>query len=129
MGGWSFYTKDGKAKFGYNFLGVQTFTAEAGEPVPEGKHQLRAEFAYDGGGMAKGGNVSLFYDGNRVGEGRVQMTQPLIFSGDETADIGIETGTPVVAADYNVEASRFTGEISWGGAKDWGGRPDAPGRP
>jgi arylsulfatase A-like enzyme len=113
IGGWSFYTRDGRAKFAYNVLGIQTFTAEAGEQVPEGKHQLRAEFAYDGGGMAKGGNVSLFYDGNRVGEGRVQMTQPLIFSADETADVGIETGTPVVPADYDVGASRFTGEISW----------------
>ena len=34
-----------------------------------GKHQVRMEFAYDGGGLAKGGNVTLYYDGKPVGHG------------------------------------------------------------
>jgi hypothetical protein len=46
------------------------------------------EFAYDGGGLGKGGNVTLYYDGEKAGEGRVQATQPLVFSADETTDIG-----------------------------------------
>lgn len=28
------------------------------------------EFAYDGGGLAKGGNVTVYLDGKKVGEGR-----------------------------------------------------------
>ncbi len=88
------------------------FTTEADEPVPSGKHQVRAEFAYDGGGLAKGGNVTLYYDGEKVGEGRVEMTQPFVFSADEGLDIGRETGT-TVAPDYGVESSEFTGEINW----------------
>ena len=113
MGGWSFYAMEGRAKFAYNVLGLQTFTTEATEPMPAGNHQVRAEFAYDGGGLARGGNVSLYYDGHKVGDGRVNMTQPLIFSADETADVGVETGTPVVPGDYDIEGSRFTGTISW----------------
>jgi hypothetical protein len=112
IGGWSFYAKDGKAKFAYNLLGIQTFTTEAGEPVPSGKHQVRAEFAYDGGGYAKGGAVTLYYDGEKVGEGRVDATQPFVFSADEGADIGSETGT-AVAPESDVESSGFTGEIDW----------------
>jgi arylsulfatase A-like enzyme len=110
-GGWSFYAKDGKAKFTYNLVGLRMFTTEAEDPVPPGKHQVRAEFAYDGGGVAKGGDVTLYYDGEKVGEGRVEATQPFIFS-EEGLDIGRETGT-TVAADYDLQSSEFTGEIEW----------------
>ena len=112
IGGWSFYTTDGHAKFAYNLLGIQTFTTEASQPIPAGKHQLRVEFAYDGGGYAKGGAVSLYYDGERVGEGRVGATQPFVFSADEGLDIARETGT-TVAGEYDVEGSTFTGQINW----------------
>jgi arylsulfatase len=112
IGGWSFYAKDGKAKFTYNLLGLQVFTSESDEPVPPGKHQVRAEFAYDGGGLAKGGNVTLYYDGEKVGEGRVETTQPFVFSADEGLDIGRETGT-AVAPECDVQSSEFTGEIDW----------------
>ena len=70
------------------------------------------EFAYDGGGLAKGGNVTLYYDGDAVGTGRVGATQPLIFSADETTDIGYESGTSVTA-DYEPKTSRFSGRIEW----------------
>ena len=68
-------------------------------PIPAGKHQVRMEFAYDGGGLAKGGDVTLFHDGTEVGNGRVEATQPMIFSADETTDIGYESGT-TVTPDY-----------------------------
>jgi arylsulfatase len=112
FGGLSLYAKGGRAKFAYNFLGLQTFTIEAGQPIPAGKHQVRMEFAYDGGGLAKGGSVTLYYDGRKVGEGRVEHTVPMIFSGDETTDIGRESGTPVTP-DYNRKTSAFTGKVNW----------------
>src|ERR1035438_6089015 len=68
------------------------FTTEATRPIPAGQHQIRMEFAYDGGGLGKGGNVTLHYDGEKAGEGRVQATQPMIFSADETTDIWRPTG-------------------------------------
>jgi arylsulfatase len=70
------------------------------------------EFAYDGGGLAKGGGVTLHYDGDPVGTGRVEATQAMIFSADETTDIGYESGT-TVTADYTAATSRFTGKIHW----------------
>ena len=112
FGGWAFYAKDGKAKFVYNVLGIQEFATEATEPIPAGHHQVRVEFAYDGGGLAKGGDVTLYYDGTPVGTGRVGATQPMIFSADETTDIGYESGT-TVTADYTAHGSRFTGKINW----------------
>jgi arylsulfatase A-like enzyme len=112
FGGWALYAKDDKAKFVYNVLGIQQFATEATAPIPVGTHQVRMEFVYDGGGLAKGGDVILYYDGDTVGTGRVAVTQPMIFSGDETTDIGYEAGTPV-SSDYTTHSSRFTGKIHW----------------
>jgi hypothetical protein len=81
-------------------LGIQEFTAESDGPIPAGTHQIRMEFAYDGGGLAKGGDVALYFAGTAAGTGRVDAIQPLIFSADETTDIGYESGTPVTS-DYN----------------------------
>ena len=89
------YTKDGHLKFVYNVLGIQEFITGADTTTPEGTHQLRVEFAYDGGGLAKGGDVTLYCDGAKIGAGRVGATQPMVFSADETTDIGYESGTTV----------------------------------
>jgi arylsulfatase A-like enzyme len=110
FGGWSFYARDGKAKFVYNVLGIQEFPVEADAPIPAGKHQVRMHFAYDGGGLAKGGDVTLYYDDTVAGAGRVGATQPMIFSADETTDIGYESGT-TVTSNYTAAGSRFTGKI------------------
>jgi arylsulfatase A-like enzyme len=112
FGGWALYVNKGRAKFVYNVLGIHEYPVEADEPIPAGRHQVRMEFAYDGGGLAKGGDVTLYYDGQPVGTGRVEATQPLVFSADETTDIGNETGT-TVAPDYTAATSRFTGRIHW----------------
>ncbi|KXX59378.1 arylsulfatase [Rhodococcus sp. LB1] len=109
FGGWALYVNDGRAKFVYNLLGMKEFVVGATEDLTTGSHQVRAEFAYDGGGLAKGGNVTLFYDGREVGAGRVEQTQPLIFSADETTDIGDDYGTPV-STDYH-DPTGFTGRI------------------
>ena len=112
FGGCSVYAKEGKLKFIYNLLGIHEFFTEATSAIPQGKHQVRMEFAYDGGGLGKGGNVTLYYDGQSMGTGRVETTQAMIFSADETTDIGYESGTPV-SLDYTNESSKFTGKIHW----------------
>jgi arylsulfatase A-like enzyme len=109
FGGWALYASDGRAKFVYNVLGIQSFTTEATEAIPPGEHQVRMEFAYDGGGLAKGGSVTLYYDGRVVGEGRVEATQPIVFSADETTDVGDDYGMPV-SPEY-AGASKFNGKI------------------
>jgi arylsulfatase A-like enzyme len=112
FGGWSLYARSGKAKFAYNVLGIKSYEIEATKPIPTGKTQVRMEFAYDGGGMAKGGTVTLYCDGNEVGKGRVEQTQGIIFSCDETTDLGYESGT-TVSPDYTSHTSKFNGKINW----------------
>jgi arylsulfatase len=112
FGGWSLFTKSSKAKFCYNVLGIKSFDIEASHPVPTGKTQVRMEFTYDGGGMGKGGTVTLYCDGKEVGKGRVEQTQGFIFSADETTDVGYESGT-TVSLDYTAQTSRFNGKINW----------------
>jgi arylsulfatase A-like enzyme len=112
FGGWCLYAKDGRAKFVYNLLGLQEFATVADAPIPHGAHQVRMEFAYDGGGLAKGADVTLYYDGEAVGTGRVEATQAMIFSADETTDIGYESGT-TVSPDYTAKTSRFIGKLHW----------------
>jgi len=111
FGGWSLYVKDGVPAYDYNFLGLQRTTIAASNKLAPGKAELRFQFDYDGGGKAKGGLGTLFVNGEKVGEGRIPMTQPSAFSGDETADIGIDLGTPVVEAIGSESKSRFTGRI------------------
>ena len=110
--GWSLYAKDGKVRYCYNLLGLQRFTVEGDTPIPGGTHQVRMEFDYDGGGLAKGGTVGLYLDGAKVGEGRVDATVPMVFSADETADIGRDTASPV-STDYAGESSVFNGTVNW----------------
>ena len=112
FGGWVLYVDAGTLKYCHNFLGLQRFTVEANQGVPAGTHQVRMELAYAGGGLGKGGTVSLYLDGERVGEGELAATVPLIFSGDETTDLGQDTASPV-ADDYSGEESVFTGTVNW----------------
>lgn len=112
VGGWSLYTKAGKLKYCYNFFGLNLFVTESTSPIPSGKHQVRMEFKYDGGGLAKGGDVSLYVDGQPVGTGRVDATEPMGFSADETCDVGFEAGSPV-SPEYAPRDNKFSGEVEW----------------
>jgi arylsulfatase A-like enzyme len=112
FGGWGLYAKRGKLKYCYNFAGMERFCTESDAPLPAGVHQVRMEFAYDGGGLAKGGNVTLFVDGQPGGTGRVEHTMPMMFSADETMDLGRDTGS-TVSGDYTPETSLFRGTINW----------------
>jgi arylsulfatase len=111
FGGWALYVEDGVPAYDYNFLGLQRTTIAATKRLAPGKATIRFEFAYDGGGLGKGGNGTLFVDGEKVAEGRIEHTQPMVFSADETADVGIDLATPVVEAIGSERKSRFTGHI------------------
>ena len=112
FGGWVLYMLNGKPVYCYNLFGAQRFKIHAEKTVEAGEHQVRAEFDYDGGGLAKGGTVTLFIDGESVGEGRVDATQPMIFSADETTDLGSDTATSVTD-DFTSAETRFTGRVRW----------------
>ena len=103
--------KDGKPAYTYNFLGMSRYTVTAPNAVPAGAATVVADFAYDGGGPGKGGKLTLYVDGAAVAEGRVEKTQPNIFSADETADVGIDNQTPVALGIGIGADTRFTGNI------------------
>jgi arylsulfatase A-like enzyme len=110
IGGWSLYAKGGKLRYCYNWGGLKHFIIEGTSPIPAGRHQVRMEFAYDGGGMGKGGKVTLYTDGEKVGEGIVEATLATIFSADDGLDLGEDTGAPV-SPDYGSAGNRFNGEV------------------
>jgi arylsulfatase len=112
FGGWSLYMKDGKPAYTYNFLGLERYTVTAPEALASGPATVILDFAYDGGGAGKGGKAMLFVDGKQVAEGRVEKTQPNVFSADETADVGMDNQTPVAEGIGIGADTRFTGTIN-----------------
>jgi len=112
FGGWSLYMKEGKPVYTYNYLGLERFTVASNSTVPAGTATVVVDFVYDGGGLGKGGMATLSVNGESVAEGRIEKTQPLIFSADETADVGLDNQTPV-AEDLGIgrDETRFTGRI------------------
>jgi arylsulfatase A-like enzyme len=112
IGGWALYAKDGRPTYCYNLLGIRRFKVAGDREIAPGTHQVRAEFAYDGGGLGKGGTVTLRLDGEQVGEGRVDATAAMIFSADDTCDVGVEGGA-LVSDDYGPHDNAFTGAVNW----------------
>ena len=91
--GWSLYLHEGRPAYCYNFFGLQRFKIHGEQPVPAGEHQIRMEFAYDGGGLGNGGDVTLYVDGDKVGEGRGAHCANALLR-DETLDLGRDSATP-----------------------------------
>jgi arylsulfatase A-like enzyme len=111
IGGWSLYLKESRPRYCYNLLGIERFYVGSDTEVPAGTHQVRMEFDYEGPGLGKGGTVTLYLDGDKVGEGKVDGTAPAVFSADDTCDVGQENGA-LVADDYPVP-NTFSGEVNW----------------
>jgi arylsulfatase A-like enzyme len=109
FGGLSFYLKNGKPAFSYNYLGMESTQIISSQALKPGNYQLVYDFKYDGGGMGKGGVGTITVNGKRVAEKRIEKTQPGIFSVDDLADVGTDDGTHV--ADYGASA-RFNGKIA-----------------
>jgi len=110
IGGWSLYAKGGKLKYCYNWGGFKHFFVEATDKLPAGEHQVRMEFAYAGGGLGKGGKVTLYTDGKKVGEGEIPATLAMVFSADDGLDVGEDSGAPV-SPDYGSRDNGFNGTI------------------
>lgn len=110
IGGWSFYLKDSKPVFAYNFVALEETRVSAPEALKPGRNTVRVNFDYDGGGIGKGGTFSILVNGNLAAKGRIERTQPFVFSADETAGVGIDDAT-TVTTDYKQFDNAFTGKI------------------
>jgi arylsulfatase len=110
FGGWSLYLNEGKPTYCYNYLGLEQFKVSAPNALAAGKQTVRLEFDYDGGGLGKGGTARLLVGGKQVASGRIERTQGMIFSADETAGVGQDDATSV-STDYEARDNAFTGKI------------------
>jgi len=106
--GWSLYFDRGRPAYAYNWLGRTIYSVTAPETLPAGPATIRVDFAYDGGGLGKGGVAALSVNGSKVAEGRIDNTIPLTF-GDEGVDVGADMETTVTEA-YTPQ-DRFSGRI------------------
>lgn len=112
FGGWSFWVKSGKPMYSYNYLGIEHFTVVGTKAMTPGKHELKMSFKYDEGGKrGAGGVVTLFVDDVAVGSGRIERTQANVFSLDDTADTGMDTGTAVDEAYGEGKGNAFSGTL------------------
>ena len=109
-GGWSFYVHDGKPCYAYNYFGSVVQHVRAREALGAGEHEISVRFDYDGGGVGKGGAVTVRVDGADVASGRVDATIPYYFAFDETFDIGVDRASPVTD-DYAPVDNAFTGGL------------------
>ena len=93
-GGYTLYIQHGKPVFEYNYMAHERYRVSSSEALATGPARVRVDFKYDGGGIGKGGTVSLFVNDQKVGEGRMDKSVPSRF-GSETFDVGMDNGSPV----------------------------------
>ena len=111
FGGWSLYVGDSVLKYCYNLLGVQRFYTTANTLLPAEQAQVRIEVSYDGGGLGDSvAPLPCFWTAAELGEGHIELYQPLSFHGADSLDVGCETGT-MVAEDLDNRHSKFNGKI------------------
>lgn len=113
FGGWALLIQDGKPEFVYALSNQpeHKFRIASDTPLPAGNHVVRFSFKYDGGGLGKGANGTLYVDGKEVAQGKIPQTIGVRFSLDETFDVGEDTGTPVVEDYVDKMPFEFTGDL------------------
>ncbi len=113
FGGWSAYLREGKPEFTYNFLGLERYVISGKDQLKEGPVKVKFDFVYDGDGLGKGGKMIIYVNDKAIADGRIEKTQPNIFSADETADVGLDNQTPVAEGiGYGPTETNFTGKIN-----------------
>ena len=113
FGGWALYMDDGKPAYTYNWFGLDRYTIASPQAIDKPNAEIKLQFDYDGGGTGKGGLATLYVDGEKVAEGRVEKTEPLVYSADETTDVGVDEATQVADLVFkDVHDSEFTGFVT-----------------
>ncbi len=99
-GGYSFYVKDGKLQYIYNYVARNFFHVESNVDVPAGRHQLRYEFEVTGEpdvlkGKGVAGLGQLYIDGKLVGQVEMPVTNPIMLGLASGVVVGADPGSPV----------------------------------
>jgi arylsulfatase len=112
IGGWGLWVDDaGLLNHTYSFLGVETYRQTSTKPIPTGDVSVKMLFEADEPKPGAGGNVTLWANGERIGEGRLDRTVPMLPSSYAGMDVGRDNGL-VVDLDYEDKAPYpFTGTV------------------
>jgi arylsulfatase A-like enzyme len=110
--GWSLYLKDGVLTYCHNLGTPPHAYVRAREPLAAGPHEVRYEFAYDGGGLGKGGVGRLYVDDRQVGEQRIERTAGWFLHYGEGFDVGVDLASPV-SDEYPQRDNELDGEVVW----------------
>jgi len=112
MGGYAVWVDgDGLLRHSYSMLGVDFYQQTATSKLPTGDVSIRMQFDADAAKPGTGGVVSLFANGDKVGEGRIDRTVPIAFSSYAGMDVGRDNGL-VVDREYHAKAPyAFTGTV------------------
>ena len=111
LGGWTLYMDKGKLVHEYNLYGEKHFATATSAAIAPGKHEIKYQFVPDSNKIRTGGRSLLFVDGVQVAEGRIEETQPFIFSPEEGVDVGFDSQT-AVSKSYKDGDNAFTGQIA-----------------
>ena len=114
FGGWALYMDNGKPAYTYNWFGLDSYTVTSSKAIPKGSAEVKLDFAYEGGkDPGKGGIATIYVNGEKVAEGRIEKTIPFVFSADETADVAKDDATQVVSSIFkDHKDSEFTGHVN-----------------
>ncbi len=113
-GGYTFYVKDGKLQYLYNYVARTFYHVESNSPVPTGKHKLRYEFEVTGEpdvlkGKGAPGRGQIYIDGELVGQVEMDVTNPIMLGLASGVAVGADPGSPVT--DQYQAPFDFTGTI------------------
>ena len=111
LGGFSLWVDKGKLTHTYSFMAVSIFRQQATEALPSGEVNVRMEFKADAAKPATGGQVTLYVNDKAVGEGRMDHTVPMRFSGYAAMDIGRDNGGVVDRSYESRKPFPFNGTI------------------
>ncbi|NEQ42007.1 MAG: hypothetical protein F6K40_39855 [Okeania sp. SIO3I5] len=114
FGGFGLFIKDDKLVYHYNFAGMERYeiTSTSSSPLPTGSVTFEADYLTDSEEPYAGATVTLYANGNQIGEGRVEESLPVKFNQDETFDVGFDTGTPITESYVDEMPFDFTGSLS-----------------
>ncbi len=104
-GGYTFFVKNGKLQYLYNYVARNFYHVESNVEVPEGSHLLRYEFEVTGEpdilkGIGAAGRGQLYIDGELVGQVDMPVTNPIMLGLASGVAIGADPGAPVTLEHY-----------------------------
>ena len=112
FGGWALYLDQGKPTYTYNCFGLESYTVQAPIAITDKQANIKLDFDYDEAGVGKGGVATILINGKQVAKGRIEKTEPNVFSADETADVGLDDATQVAYDRFgDSRDSEFTGRV------------------